>query len=160
MSTMAQSDYDKSIDPENKDVIYKGEITFDDLMKEPAFSWMKKGADEYTPDHNAIVYLQKELPAYDIITFLGTWCEDSQQQIPKLYKVLTEANYPLRHLSLYGVDRTKATKYLENKLYKIERVPTIILLKKGKEIGRIVETPEKSIEEDMVNIIKADKAKF
>lgn len=59
---------------------------------------------------------------------------------------------------MYGVDRAKTTKYVENKLYKIELVPTIILFKKNAEVGRIVESPKKNIEDDLVDMIKKDKA--
>jgi len=38
----------------------------------------------------------------------------------------------------------------EDKKFKIERIPTFIFLRNGKEIGRIIETPVKSLEEDWV----------
>jgi len=157
MNVMAQSDYDRSIDKENGSVVFKGQISFEDLLKEPSFSWMGKGAEDYMPDKETIAYLEKELSDYEVIVFLGTWCEDSHRLIPRLYKTLQAANYPMRRYSLYGVDRAKAAKYVENKLYKIEWVPTIILFKKNNEVGRIVESAKKSIEEDIADIIKHDK---
>jgi len=39
----------------------------------------------------------------------------------------------------------------------ILKVPTIIFYLKGKEIGRIVETPVKSLEKDMARIILSTK---
>ena len=36
----------------------------------------------------------------------------------------------------------------------IERVPTFIIYRGEKEIGRIVETPKKSLERDLWNIVK------
>lgn len=156
-TVFSQSDYERSTDTENGSVVFKGQITYDDLLKEPGFSWLKKGADNYAPDKESIAYLQKELPGYEIIVFLGTWCEDSQNLIPKLYKTLQAAGYPMRRYSMYGVDRAKTAKYVEHKLYKIERVPTIILFKKNNEVGRIVESTKKNIEEDLAEIIKTDK---
>ncbi len=55
---------------------------------------------------------------------------------------------------MYGVDRAKEAKYIEHKLYRVEKVPTIIVLKDNTEVGRIVENTKKSIEEDLMEIIK------
>jgi hypothetical protein len=38
---------------------------------------------------------------------------------------------------------------------RIERVPTFIVYGDGREIGRIVETPEGSLEEHLVKILKS-----
>lgn len=157
MNVIAQSDYDRSTDKENGSVVFKGQITFDDLLKEPSFSWLEKGTNDYTPDKEVIAYLQKELPNYEVVIFIGTWCDDSKMLVPKLYKTLQAANYPMRRYSMYGVDRAKTTKYVENKLYKIELVPTIILFKKNNEVGRIIESVKKSIEQDLADIIKNDR---
>lgn len=153
-SMYAQSDYDKSIDKETNAVIYKGEISFEDLLKEPGFSWFHEGITNYTPKRDAIAFLQKELPGYEVIVFIGTWCEDSHLMIPQLHNVLKAAEYPFRRLSLYGVNRAKETKFAEEKLYNISFVPTILLYKDGKEIGRIVESVQKSVEEDLVSLIQ------
>jgi hypothetical protein len=40
------------------------------------------------------------------------------------------------------------------KRYRVERVATIIVTRGGAEIGRIVETPEKSLEEDLLDILE------
>jgi thiol-disulfide isomerase/thioredoxin len=154
----AQSDYDRSTDKENGSLVFRGQMTFDDLLKEKSFSWLESGAAEYAPNSEALEYLKKEVGGYEIVIFAGTWCDDSKLWLPRLYKVMQAANYPMRRYSMYGVDRAKTSKYVENKLYKIELVPTIILLKKNKEVGRIVETPKKTIEQDLADFIKRDKA--
>ncbi|HTN47377.1 MAG TPA: thioredoxin domain-containing protein [Flavipsychrobacter sp.] len=158
VNARAQSDYDRSTDKENGSVVLRGQMTFDDLLKENSFDWLESGAAGYTPNNEALEYLKKELGEYEIVIFAGTWCDDSKLWLPRLYKVMQAANYPMRRYSMYGVDRAKTSKYVENKLYKIELVPTIILLKKNKEIGRIVENPQKTLEQDMVGFIKKDKA--
>jgi hypothetical protein len=42
-------------------------------------------------------------------------------------------------------------------MYKLDKVPTIIVFKGNKEVGRIVETVEKSVENDLVEIINGGK---
>lgn len=39
--------------------------------------------------------------------------------------------------------------------YSIRFVPTFIVIRSGTELGRIVETPEKSLEEDLVAILES-----
>ena len=55
---------------------------------------------------------------------------------------------------MYGVDRTKTTKDGAHEQYNVSKVPTIIILDKGVEKGRITETTRKSVDADLVNIIK------
>lgn len=152
----AQSDFDISKDKENGAVVYKGQITFADLSKESTFDWLKRGTDKYTPDSNSVKFLKKNLANYELVVLMGTWCDDSQNLIPKLNKVLQVTGYPMAKYTMYGVDRAKTTKYIEHKLYKLDKVPTIIVYKNHVEIGRIVETVKKSIEKDLEVIIQAD----
>ncbi len=150
------SDYDISKDDETGAVVFKGQISFSDLQKEPTFDWMKKGAASYKPSKEDIKYLKQYMPAYDLVILMGTWCDDSQHLIPDLYKVLTAAGYPANKVNMFGVDRAKETKNIEHKLYRLEKVPTIIVFKNHSEISRIVEHVNKSIESDLVEIISND----
>lgn len=154
-AAFAQSDYDVSKDKENGSVVYKGQMTFADLEKESDFAWFTRGSKAYVPDSVTVAYLKKQLPNYEIIVLMGTWCEDSQNLVPKLHKVLQAAGYPMEKYTMYGVDRAKTAKYVEHKLYKVEKVPTIILSKDHNEVGRIVETlTKKNIESDLAAIIR------
>ena len=158
VNVMAQhkSDFDTSTDPQNGSLVLKGEISFGDLRNKHSFSWYDKGRDEYSPTPNTIEYLKQHLDNYDIIVFMGTWCSDSKELIPKFVKTLEVANYPRDKVTIYGVDREKSTKTGVEKQYQITLVPTIILLKDGKEIGRITETVTNSIEADLKVIISGN----
>lgn len=146
----AESNYEK-LDDDEAGFVYKGSCTFADINALGNFR--KSKADDYTPDTASMDILKKYLPGYKIICFLGTWCEDSQEHLPVLYKVLSEAGYPVQSVQLYAMDRDKKTMHGENDIYKIELVPTIILLKDDKEAGRIVESPRESIEKDLAAIV-------
>ncbi len=157
MRSRAQSDFVRSYDKENGSLVFKGQVNFDTLKTEASFEWLKKGAEAYSPDKETLRFLQEKLPAFDLVIFMGTWCEDSHVLLPKLYKTLQSANYPLSQCNMYGVDRAKTTKYVEHQLYQIAFVPTIILTKKNQEIGRIVENVKQSIEADLADLIRNDK---
>jgi hypothetical protein len=54
-----------------------------------------------------------------------------------------------------GVPRDRAARgpYIEGK--DIERIPTFIIFLRDQEVGRIVETPRRSVEEDLWAILEA-----
>lgn len=159
MYSFAQEAYDVLKDKETGQQIFKGPLVFRDLDFEPSFTWMTE-SKSYKPNVEAIAYLKEYLPQYEMVVFLGTWCDDSHNIIPKLYAVLQTVKYPMHKYTMYGVDREKKSKSGEEMLYRIINVPTIILYKDHREVGRIVETLKKSVETDLENIIKADKAKL
>jgi thiol-disulfide isomerase/thioredoxin len=151
------SDYDTSTDAENSAIVYRGQIKIRDLESEKTFNWMKEGEKSYTPDATALAYLELKLKDYEMVIFMGTWCSDSHELIPKLSKLLEATSYPLPQLTLYGVDRAKTTKNGAEKLYNITLVPTVILFKGSKEVGRITETVSKTLEDDLMNMILIDQ---
>lgn len=90
-----------------------------------------------------------------IDVYFGFWCGDSKDHVPPFLKILEsvdeEGKIPV---NFYTVERkpTPETKYYAEEL-KVERVPTFIFYRDGKEIGRIVETPTNSLEEDFLEIV-------
>ena len=158
------SDYETSKDPKNGQVVYKGYFYYADMKKEPTFAWLQKGIDEYQPDSATINYLKAYTGSYDMLVFMGTWCEDSQNLIPKLYKVCDRMNAGIEQKLVIGMDREKTTR-TDNAIsqaarYKVTLLPTIILINsKGEEAGRITETVKKSVEGDLADIIWKDMSK-
>lgn len=163
MSTMnlhAQSipvKYITSKDSVDGGLIFKGLIGFKELNDEPTFDWYKKGVQEYKPNAADIKKLGPALKQYSIVVAMGTWCDDSHNLVPKLYKVLSDANYPMAQVTVYGVDRAKTIGNGTEKTYNITYVPAIILFDGTKEIGRITESVQKSVEADLVAIIEKNK---
>lgn len=128
------------------------------FLAEPYNDWYVKEHDEYTLDKKAVEELKKEkLGSYGVTVVLGTWCEDSHREFPRLMKILEAVNYPEQKLSLIAVNRKKESPRGEEGVFNIQRVPTIIVQKYGKEIGRIVEYPASGfLERDLVEILKKD----
>lgn len=133
-----------------------GHQTKDQLLKEPYSEWYGKEHDEYTIDQNAVKDLKKaKLNTYGITLVMGTWCEDSHREVPRLYKILEAANYPENRVNLIAVNRKKEAPGGEEGPFNIQKVPTIIVQKYGKEIGRITESPQSGyLERDLVEILK------
>ncbi len=102
----------------------------------------------------------------EIICVLGTWCHDSEREVPRFWKILQETGNPHLELTMFAVGRSsdeEARDILDNigfdislrKTYNVELVPTFIFLKDGVELGRIIESPQTTLEEDAVKILLA-----
>lgn len=132
----------------------------DQLLKSPYSDWYVKEHDEYAIDQKAVAELKKEkLSSYAITVVLGTWCEDSHREVPRLMKILETVNFPDQKLTLIAVNRKRESPGGEESVYNIQKVPTIIVQKYGKEIGRIIESPSTGyLERDLLEILKKDNA--
>ena len=87
---------------------------------------------------------------------MGTWCEDSQREIPHFFKLLQALEFDQKHLEMYAMSEEKTTPENYEKGWEIYNVPTIIFLKNGNEINRFVEFPVNSLESDITKIIKGE----
>ncbi|CAH0203132.1 thioredoxin family protein [Chryseobacterium sp. Bi04] len=146
----------REVETQNDGKMLLGHQLKEQFLKAPYADWYVKEHDEYALDAKAISELKKErLGSCDIIVFMGTWCEDSHRDIPRLMKILEEVSYPDSKLTIIAVNRKKESPTGDESLYNIQKVPTIILKKYGKEIGRIVEMPTSGyIERDLAEILK------
>lgn len=130
----------------------------DQFTKAPYADWYQKEFNEYALDQKAVSELRKDkFNSYNLIVFMGTWCEDSHRDFPRLMKILDELKYPDSRLTIIAVNRKKESPTGDEVKYNIQKVPTIIVEKYGKEIGRIIEMPTTGyIERDLVEILKKD----
>ena len=113
------------------------------------------GYYNYLMERTTLDSIKTVIDSFQITIVMGTWCGDSKEQVPRFYCMLDYMKYNSKNLTLWCVDRNKKTMANETDNLQILKVPTIIFCYKGKEIGRIVETPVKSLEKDMVQIIRS-----
>jgi thiol-disulfide isomerase/thioredoxin len=119
--------------------IFKGLISRALIETDTSFKWYAENTKHFTPDKNAVAAFKQQKDSIQLIVFMGTWCEDSHFVIPRLFSLLDAAGYPSGKVSLIGVDRNKQTLDNLSESLNITNVPTIIVMKKGKELGRVVE---------------------
>ncbi len=135
------------------DGILIGKTKKSDLERTPFNEWFENGYNDYHPNIEIINQI-KELPLdYTITIFMGTWCEDSQIQVPKFYKILNEINFSEKKINLITMKRDKTTPEQLEKDLNITNVPTFIFYENGKEVNRIVESPIENLELDMLTIL-------
>jgi hypothetical protein len=140
-------------DPRNEKAMLIGFCTRD-AFADTSFSWwFDSEYENYEVDTEALGELEKIPDEVSIVVILGTWCSDSRRELPRFYKILDYLEYPSEELTLIAVDREK--KGLEGEVndLNIELVPTFIFYSGEEEIGRIIESPEESLEADMAVIL-------
>lgn len=121
------------------------------LQKAPYNEWFDENY-AYTPDEETLKALSKELNDKTITVFMGTWCGDSKMQVPAFFKILDAINFDENNVEIITMSRDKDTPEKLEEGYNIEFVPTIIVKKDGKELGRIVESPVDTLEADLLTI--------
>ena len=109
--------------------------------------------ETYSPKAKTIEKLKTKINNYEIKIVFATWCSDSKLQVPRFFKILDLTDFNKSKLETIGVDRNKNALVVNIANLNIEMVPTFIIYKYGEEIGRIVESPTKSLEDDLLKII-------
>jgi len=150
----AQTQFEVLPDKDNGKIL-KGIISVDILEKDPAFKWFAEGQKAYTPDENAITGFKKKGDSVQLLVFMGTWCEDSHFVIPKLFFLLDKAGFSRDHTTLIATDRNKKTISHLTEALNITNVPTIIVMKNGKEAGRVVEYGSGLFDRDLGKIVNS-----
>jgi thiol-disulfide isomerase/thioredoxin len=135
---MAQKTYTETIE-DNGTKIIKGMLSKEVLQYEPKFTWFAANEKGYVPNAATVNALKINGSKIQILAFGGTWCEDTQNIIPKFYALLTAAGFNQSQLTLWGTDRAKKTYGNLAEALGITNVPTFIIMQGGKELGRVIE---------------------
>ena len=108
----------------------------------------------YLPDAGIIQQIAQQLNNHNLTIVMGSWCSDSQEQVPRMYKILDQLHFPGNQVTLICVDRKKKTIRAGIQDLNIQLVPTFIFYKGCTEAGRITETPSETLEKDILGIIQ------
>lgn len=119
-----------------------------------------KGDDSYDFDRKVVKQINEIIKSdnnYSFVLFSGSWCSDSRFEMPKIIDLIHHLEVDNNQLEIIGVsrDKTEPRQYVQK--YGIHYVPTLIVLHNNIEIGRFIETPKKSWEEDILEIILKHK---
>jgi thiol-disulfide isomerase/thioredoxin len=139
LNTAAQVQYEISKDPQNGLKTLKGILSIDVLKNDSAFAWMRNDISWYKPNAVAVTNLKAVKDTVQLLVFVGTWCEDSQIVFPQLLKLCSEAGFDTKRITIIGVDRKKTTLGSLCEALRVTKAPTILVLKGGKEMGRVEE---------------------
>ena len=136
----SQNNFKVSTDSKNSQVlIFQGLVEKSDLQQEKSFDWFAQNQKGFIPDSNLVNALKIKKGKVSFLIFGGTWCDDTQFILPKFYKAQELADFSDTSIVFFGVDREKKSTGNLSQLFNIKNVPTIIVMKEGKEVGRVVE---------------------
>jgi thiol-disulfide isomerase/thioredoxin len=124
-----------------------GEMTRDALLK-------KKGdyaaaAGQYKPKGAAVSLIKSVSRPVEIVVFFGTWCSYCKKWLPRFIKTMEAAGNPNITVRYVGIDENLSEPEALIAQFGISKTPTFVVRMNGKEIGRILEEPKQSMEEDL-----------
>jgi hypothetical protein len=141
----------------NEEKHFCGKFEIEDLISDSTCStWFMQEYKNY--DFKADTSLKTKLNEYKVEIYLGTWCGDSKQWVPRFIKVWNELGLERSNLqmcalydkTIYG--KSKKGPKGEEIGKSIFRVPTFIFYKNGIEMARIIESPHKDLISDLTKI--------
>lgn len=126
--------------------IQQGAVSGEQLLSDyPAF---QQHYQDYQPTEQDLQAMAK-LAGKELVVLLGTWCHDSEREVPKLLKLLKHSEVELAQVSFVAVDYQKQDKAGVAQRFNLKYTPTFIVLDEGQEIHRVVEKPKESLAADL-----------
>lgn len=129
-----------------------GPVELAALTSPPYQEWYEQEYQGYSLDTLVLDLIKGTLADVQITILLGTWCSDSRREVPRFIKLMEYLDYPAESITLITLDRDKLGPNGEEEGFDISLVPTIIFYREGTEVGRIIESPENSLEEDLLDL--------
>jgi hypothetical protein len=120
-------------------------------------SWYKENYDLYTPRPKLVAQIDTYGVHDSVCIVFGSWCSDSHMWVPMFLRVV-DSTILAQHVAFIAVPRSAGWRDQLTPGLNIEKVPTFIFYRDGKEIGRIVEEPEGDLSDSIVKILKGNNS--
>ena len=95
-----------------------------------------------------------------VLLFFGSWCHDSEREVPRLLKLLETAGLSEDQLTLIALDYRKREPEGRAAEFNVRFTPTAIFMREGVEVGRIVERPATTLHEEILKIYQLQPHRF
>ena len=153
MSMALAQDINQEIEVPDGQPFLVGQIEINALNSSTYKSWYRPNYEQYQVDTKTIASVKEALAQHKILLFMGTWCGDSKREVPRFIKILEAVDFTMDNLKIVALDKRKdhykKSPGGEEWGLNIQRVPTFIFIKNGKEVNRIIESPITSLETDI-----------
>lgn len=144
-------------DWEGNDILV-GRVTYTQ-MTQYTEAWFDKEYDFYRINEERLEKIKPLLKDKRVVLIMGTWCEDSQREVPGMMKILNQAGFNTAEMEIIAIDEDKRTKEGLEKAYNLAYIPALIFFEGEKEMNRIVEFPINSLEQDILDILSGKEYK-
>jgi len=102
----------------------------------------------------ALTALAAAKPGAEVTVYLGTWCGDSRRELARFWRALDDsggvAPFAVKYI---GVDRDKKEPAALVADSGLLYVPTFVVRRDGREVGRIVEQSPNGVERDLLSLV-------
>jgi thiol-disulfide isomerase/thioredoxin len=159
-TALSQAQYEIVKDEKHPEQVYlRGIVNKYLLQNDSVYSkWYNNSTNSYKPDTATLAAFSTAKKGIQFVVFGGTWCEDTQFILPKFFKLQEMSGVPDNVISFFGVNRAKKSLAAIADAFGVVNVPTIIVMKEGKEAGRVVEYGKTgSWDKELAEIIKTVK---
>ena len=95
-----------------------------------------------------------------VLLFFGSWCHDSEREVPRLLKLLETAGLSEDQLTLIALDYRKREPEGRAVEFNVRYTPTAIFMRDGVEVGRMVERPATTLHEEILKIYQRQPHRF
>jgi hypothetical protein len=140
--------------PAQADEPLVGHVARSEVEKLPKWIDAKKQDD---PDPAAAKALASVPAGAKVRVFFGTWCGDSRREVTRFWKALDLAGKVPFEVEYVAVDHAKHAPGDLEAGAGLRYVPTFIVVRDGKEIGRIIESSPNGIEVDLGKLLRGER---
>ena len=115
--------------------------------------WFDSTYQAYNYNPEVTGQLSDQLSDVDVKIYMGTWCSDTQRDLPAFFKIIDNLPSQPKSVKMIATDRSKLLPPEALDSFVIEFIPHFLFSRDGEQLGEIIEMPEKTLEEDMLSII-------
>ncbi|WP_157962753.1 YbbN family protein [Chitinophaga deserti] len=137
----------------------KGKFEMKQLINDSSYAWFYTGVNRYNANSTMVNYIKTNKDKIQLVALVNTTDEASRKLLPEFYKVMILASVPEESIHMYGTDNSGNTGNEKADGYKVKKYPTILVMRDGKEEGRISGAAKATIEDDLAQILMKMNAK-
>lgn len=152
-SSKSQNMNQSLMDPVKQRPVLIDSVDRNGLLTGEMGEFFQEDYHNYTPDSSIVDEIEARISGIVIHVVFGSWCGDSKEQVPHFLKLIDQLK-TVPEIYFTAVDSEKKGRRVDVSNLNIERVPTFIIYRNHNEIGRIVETPDESLEKDLLGILQ------
>jgi thiol-disulfide isomerase/thioredoxin len=135
-------------------MILNGTTTQAILTGNKNFSWFDEDYKNYVPNQEIINSLKPLKNEIKVLVIAGSWCGDTQRELPRFFKIMNSIGISNNQIEMFMVDENKKTPAFNISVIQITNIPAFIFFKDGKELGRIIEKPVITLEDDLAELLQ------
>ena len=131
-----------------------GEFSRNQLENSTHNSWFVENYNAHPLNETLVSQIDSLFDDIEVTIYMGTWCEDSQREVPGFFKIIDALKAIEQVQRIVGLNEDKVSHDGSAEQAGVTNVPTFVFSKNGKEINRIVEFPIISLEQDVLDILQ------